>query len=475
MLLYQRVEYLCKQYDELDLNKFSTKSQINSLISQVDKEWITIMSQIGLVNKVKETFSLNNIKITRYGFDIDIFIVPPFCCEDLSKNIESIQENLGCLIVFKHEKVSKWINCKFIFYNDDTKTYKSIKQTKSYMLYIGNDYAGNPIFLNLKDYPHALITGGTRSGKSKMTDCILTNLIINCSPNILQLYLCQIAKSDLILYEDIEHTKAFADNLNKTEQILGYIINTVIPYRNDLIKPYRKKALADNYHDYNKLNHTDKIPTLMIVFDEMSSLYQIKGDDNNIKKQKQLISGLIDKIAQYGSGLGIFLICSLQRPTADNISPFVKAQATSLVSFRQNNSKSAEVATDDTKLPIGLRQREFVYHTDNWDFGIVPWIDNKEIYNLIKPYIKPNHRTIFDDFKKVNSIKSKQITDKKVIKSQEIIKKEPKIDKKELELAKNIAKIPNYVPYEDYSDKKVINEDNKNIKTEKKNGWWLLK
>ena len=116
MLLYQQVQNLCKKYDELDLNKFSTKSQINSLTSRIDKEWITIMSQIGIVNKMKETFSLNNMKFTRYGFDIDIFIVPPFCCDDLSKNIESIQENLGCLILFKHDKIAKWINCRFIFY-----------------------------------------------------------------------------------------------------------------------------------------------------------------------------------------------------------------------------------------------------------------------------------------------------------------------------------------------------------------------
>ena len=279
------------------------------------------------------------------------------------------------------------------------------------------------------------------------------------------MYLCQIAKSDLVIFEDAEQTVAFADNLVKTFVTLEYIVDKLMKERDALIRPYRKKAMASNYHDYNRINKKNsgkKKKTTYVVFDEMASLYQTKGDSKDIKEAKQRIISLIDDIARYGASLGVFLISSLQRPTSDNLSPMVKAQSTAIISFRQNNTKSSEVATDDGNLALGLEQREFVYIlASNSNYGIVPWTKDKEVYESIKPSLKPRHINIFNI---INKDKPSENKDVKVGK-EKIEFDKTRIKSKEEILKENVKKIKNFVPFDDYSGKNILTEkEYENIK-----------
>lgn len=455
MLLKTEVYNLCKE--EVNISGFKFKFRVNRVIGNFKSQWICIMANLGLYNKVMNTYSLNNIKFTEYGFKCDIFVVPALNFDMLDSHRDTIQENLGCLILFNRNKTSSFINAKFIFNSNNDKQFKKIEYKEPYKIYIGNDYSGDPILIDMKSYPHALITGGTRSGKSVMQSVGLANLIANFSPKDVNLYLCQIAKSDLVLFEDAEHTKAFADTLEKNIVILEYLVDRVMLQRDNDIRPYRKKARASNYHDYNKLTYTDKMSTIYVVFDEMASLTQTKGDMAEIKTLKERVVFLTDKIAQYGASLGVFLVCSLQRPTADNISSFVKAQSTAVVSFRQNNQKSSEVATDDGKLALGLEQREFVYLlASKSSYGIVPWTKDIEIYELIKPFLKPNHRTIFDDLEKEGKRQGVQKNKKSIESIGTHFKTEQEI------LEENIKSIKGYVPYENPNGKRIVKEVKKN-------------
>jgi S-DNA-T family DNA segregation ATPase FtsK/SpoIIIE len=400
MLFNQRIEkYITKMYEskEEKTGFFKWDMERQGVLNSFKKEWLDIMTNLGLYNKYYDAYTPNNIEITEYGIKCDIYITTGLNFEKLDNCKNTIQENLNCTLILNSHKSSCFIDAKFIFCPKEDKEFKIVKQDESYKVYIGNDYSGNPIFLDLKDFPHVMISGGTRSGKSKMTDVMIVNSAVNIPPSDLELFFFQVAKSDLVLYEDLIHTRAFCDTLDKCEIGLNYIVNKVMVERDKLIKPYRKKAMADNYHDYNKLGKGKKMPTIMCVFDETSSIFNAKGDDGSVKKQKQAINALMEKVAQYGASLGVFLATSLQRPTMENMSPFIKSQSISIVSFKQNNNKSAEVATDDAELPIGLKQRQFVFKQDNWDYGIVPWINNTVVYEAIKPFLKPGHKTIFDE------------------------------------------------------------------------------
>lgn len=432
------------------------KSKNRELI-KFEEKWINIMANTGVYNKEKQTFSLNELEKTEYGFKSKILIVDGLRYQELESVKEHIEDAFGCMVVFNKFKRSRIVYSEFIFKTPKGIKFNPLSKIEPFEIYLGNSYNGEPILVDMIKYPHVLITGGTRSGKSKMTDCILTNLIKNCNEMDLELYLIQVAKSDLILYEDAIQCRAFADNLDKTLKVLEHIKNKMSE-RDKLIRPYRKVAKADNYRDYNSINSLSKLSTVIVAFDEMSSLFQ-ENSDKDIKKK---IVELIREIAQYGAGLGIFLLCSLQRPTADNLDPFIKSQSTCIVSFRQNNSKSSEVAIDDGSIALGLEQREFIYKTNNYNYGLVPLVDNKKIYIFIKDKLKPGHRNLFRDLKKINLSLNK--SKERVITPVEFINT---VKTKEDILKENVAKIPNYVPYDSYENLKVIDKSKIPINTEK--------
>ena len=457
MLFYQEVQEVCKNIDNIK------KTKKIKIINKFKKKWIEIMALSNLFNKKFQTFSLNYIEITDYGFKSDIYIVPPLTFDKLDNYRNMIEENMNCLLTFEHKKSSVWINCKFIYNQNKDRIFKPINQPSPYKLYICNDFSGEPVFADMRKYSHILISGTTRSGKSKLTDCLLTNLVYNCDPKDVNLYLCQVAKYDLCLYEDLEHTKAFADTLDKTLTIMKYIVETEMPNRANIIKPYRQKAILDNMYEYNELKTTkEKYPMILVVFDEMASLFDKKGNSNAVKNVKEQIESYIQSITQYGASLSVYILSSIQRPTANLLPPFIKAMSNTLISLKQANSKSSEVATDDSKLAVGLPQRQLVYNLDEWNYGIVPLVNTKDIYQYIKPNIKPNHKTLFDEIKSEDS--------QYIKKSKVKIQNEYDYSKLDYNIQQNINKIKGYVPYQDYKGLTVIDKTNLSSKTNKPKG-----
>lgn len=355
------------------------------------QEWITIMTNLKLYNLYKDTFGINFLEKTNYGFKCELLIPAGLSFADLEKNISKIEDRLKCIMVIRKQKRDNLIECEFIFIQPSEKPFRVIEGLKPYEIYIGDSYDGSPIILSLVKYPNILISGGVRSGKSKMTDCVLTNMIYNTTKENFNLWLCQVAKSDLIAYEDVEQCKGFATTLEESIAMMEQL-EEEIDRRVKLIKPMRKAFKGDNYADYNKLHPKEILPTTIVAFDETSSLFCTKGDDKaTIALKSEIVKHML-RIAQFGGGLGIYLLVSLQRPTADNLNPFIKAMSTITVSLRQNNTKSSEVAIDDSNAAIGLRQREFVYRTEGeYEYGIVPMISNECIHHYLNKKIIIGH------------------------------------------------------------------------------------
>lgn len=430
-----------------------------AVINKFKSKWKNIMALSGLYNAMHLTYSPNRIKVTNYGIVTDIYIVPPLTFDKINEERDMLQENMGCMILFNHSKFSPFIKAKFIFNPHDTDDYKVVKQKYPWEVYIGNNFAGEPIIVDVNKYVHIMESGGTRSGKSVQQSVILTNLIANINPKDVQLYLCQVAKSDLILFKACEHTRAFAKTLEEIYQVLEYLVKVEMPRRSALIEPYRECAKASNFKNYNDLKNTEKIVMTYVIFDETSSLFQEK--DKSVKELKDKVIFNMEEIARYGASLGVCLLTSLQRPTKDNMSPMVKSQCTTNISFRQNNSRSSDVAMDDPSIALGLEQREFVYRLASKDasYGIVPWVKDIELQNIIIKYKKP-HRTLFDDLEKLQHRQGVKKERKKMVETGTHIKTEEEI------LAENISKIKDFVKYENPTGM-IIKEESKALVTQK--------
>lgn len=421
-------------------SELKTQLEQHNKISKLQNTWIRILSNAGIHNKEKDTFTLMDIKAISYGYNAKVVIPYGLTFDGLEKATSLIEDSLPCILVFNKKKNENYATAKII--QTPVKVGKfSPPKVKSYEVFLGVGFDGEPIIIDMNELPHLFICGSTGSGKSKLVDHILTSLIFNCSVLELELYLVQIAKEDLYIYEDMDQVRCFSTSIEKTYLMLKHI-HEKMKERSKSIIPLKKKGLAAKITEYNKRNPSGIMSTVYIVIDEFSSLMTKTSDSKEVKEWKNSIMDYLEEVAQIGRSVGVFLILSLQRPTADKLPPFVKSMCNVKISFRQTNKKSSEVALDDDTA-VGLEPREAILDTGQRNYIKTLEVLDKDILTYLKKHIKPHHRTLtFQEDK-------------------------PKTKGKTPIYDKVTPNIPNYVPYEDISNLKVIDKTKIPSKTEK--------
>lgn len=491
-------------------DKFKENYRLRNKISKLINQWKEIMSQTNTYNQEFLTFTLSHIQEKDYGFKCRIYAPYGLSFDMLEKLKPIIENNLNCMFLYDKKKLDSFIMTRIVLTGFGSKNGKDVlfipPKISPCELYLGKSIDGENVIISVKDICHFLLSGSNGSGKSRMLDCMLTSLIYNCTEKELELYLVQISKNDLVIYEDAIQTRAFCETLEEAEIMFEHIIDKMKD-RDKLIKPMRKDFKGSNITDYNKLHPHNQLSICWIIFDEMASLMNKMGNVNNIKQQKDRIIAMAEEIARVGRALGIFLGCCLQRPKADSLSSDIKAQANLRISFSQNNEKSSEIAMDDGKIAVGLDERVAVYSCkgSGYDFVKTPYIDDSIIAKYIKPKCKRGHRNLFTDLKKLQQDKRviqnidnnhtsdsgqdnqkkgtislpKKETKKEVVKTIDnpinSTPSKPYIElnfdnvdkdiaiKKERSLKNNIANIPNFVPYVSDKLKDITIIDKTNI------------
>jgi len=194
--------------------------------------------------------------------------------------------------------------------NDDCRTLQA---------YLGRDEAGQILFLDLseiKNGPHGLIAGTTGSGKSEMILTLLLSLMVNYSPDQLQIAFIDFKGGGAshifeVLGESLPHICGSLSNLddNCEERVMYALKNECLKRQRILHDAGTKYHLSImNLTDYRLLQKKEstleRIADLVIVVDEFAEL-----KSQNYEMLKQLIS-----IARIGRSIGIHLILSTQKP-----------------------------------------------------------------------------------------------------------------------------------------------------------------
>lgn len=373
-------------------NKIKTSN--NRKIRKLIEDWDEIMFQTGMYNQYDEIFTLSDIVVEEFGFKANLHCPKGLTFKSLETILSVIEDNLHCIFIYNKSRLDNCMEVRIVQRISKDKLFKP-PLTQSYEMYIGDQFDGTPIIVNLNDWCQVMLTGTTGSGKSKLLDCALTTQVYNHMATELELYLLQLDKCDLALYEDSRICKGFADNLDKAIVILEHL-KKELDKRNALVKSVKKKGKGSNITDYNKVNPMNAQSTIWVVLDEMASIHEKPSDNEVVKHKKKYIDDMLAAIAQFGRSNNVFLICCIQRPTADMINSFTKAMCNLKIAFKASNSKSSEVATDDAKIALDLEKRVAVYKLLSYDFLQTPWIDDPLIMKYIAKMQEPNHYTIFE-------------------------------------------------------------------------------
>ena len=216
------------------------------------------------------------------------------------------------------------------------------KATDPLTFAVGKDISGKSVVANLAKMPHLLIAGTTGSGKSVMTNTLISSLLYRNAPSDMKLIIVDPKQVEMAQYQDIPHL--LTPIITQTEKALSAMKWAVgeMERRYSLMAEEKVKNIAD----YNaKIAKTatenpekeGKMPYIVIVIDEMADLMMMAGKD---------LEMLIVRIAQKGRAAGIHLVLATQRPEVKVITGLIKANIPGRIAFAVGSQMDSRIMLD---------------------------------------------------------------------------------------------------------------------------------
>jgi hypothetical protein len=227
--------------------------------------------------------------------------------------------------------------------------------------------------VNLEDYPHILVAGASRSGKSNMLNNMLSALIRFCRAGDLKLILIDPKKVELSYYRNVPHLER--PIIYDYEEAVGVLeeMNALVDERTDKLMGKAKELST-----YNKRYPGDAMPRIVVVVEELASLYPTKKQGEEVKR-------LITRIANMGRAVGVHLILCTQLPIVEIIPSVIKVNMWIRIAGRVQNATESMVILgtgDAARLPAVPGR--MVYGRDSYKHFIqTPLIDEDDIKEAI--------------------------------------------------------------------------------------------
>jgi S-DNA-T family DNA segregation ATPase FtsK/SpoIIIE len=232
-------------------------------------------------------------------------------------------------------------------------TSKAFQETKyDLALALGRTITNDPFIIDLTKMPHLLVAGATGQGKSVGINAIITSILYKKHPSEVKFVLIDPKRVELPLYAKIErHFLAKLPGeedaiITDTQKVIRTLNSLCIEMDNRL--ELLKDAQSRNLKEYNekfisrRLNPEKGhryLPYIVLIIDEFADLIMTAGRE---------IEPPIGRLAQLARAIGIHLIISTQRPSANIITGFIKANFPTRIAFRVFSSIDSRTIIDAT-------------------------------------------------------------------------------------------------------------------------------
>ena len=205
---------------------------------------------------------------------------------------------------------------------------------------VGKDISGRAVVANLAKMPHLLIAGTTGSGKSVMTNALITSLLYHNAPSDMKLIIVDPKQVEMAQYQDIPHL--LTPIITQTDKALSAMKWAVgeMEKRYSLMAEEKVKNIADYNAKMSKSTDPEKeskMPYIVIVIDEMADLMMMAGKD---------LEMLIVRVAQKGRAAGIHLVLATQRPEVKVITGLIKANIPGRIAFAVGSQMDSRIMLD---------------------------------------------------------------------------------------------------------------------------------
>ncbi|MBQ4316753.1 MAG: DUF87 domain-containing protein [Clostridia bacterium] len=202
---------------------------------------------------------------------------------------------------------------------------------------LGEDVAGNPVYLDIAKMPHLLVAGATGQGKSVCINSLIISLLYRNHPNDVKLILIDPKSVEFADFKDIPHL--LVPVINDPKNAAGTLnwACTEMENRYRLIQEVGARDLAG----YNLAVADDPerqlMPQIVIFIDEFADLMMTAPDD---------VETSVCRLAQKARAAGMHLVIGTQRPSVDVITGLIKANIPSRIALTTTSQIDSRTIID---------------------------------------------------------------------------------------------------------------------------------
>ncbi len=218
---------------------------------------------------------------------------------------------------------------------------------------LGEDVAGNPVYLDIAKMPHLLIAGATGMGKSVCMNSLIISLLYRAHPDEVKMILIDPKRVELTDYNGIPHL--LVPVINEPKKAAGTLnwLCAEMERRYTLIQEVGARDLMGYNLSVVDDPERETMPQIVIIIDELADLMMTAPDD---------VETSICRLAQKARAAGMHLVIGTQRPSVDVITGLIKANIPSRIAFTVQSQVDSRTILDTTGAEKLLGRGDMLYY-----------------------------------------------------------------------------------------------------------------
>lgn len=351
----------------------------NRYLKSKAKMWLNLMDSLNIKNNLNETFTPINISVKCNFILFDIQIPAGFTVAKLEHFQEEINSYFKGVSTIKKVKFSDRCIVKIILEDLSDFNFEPISCSNS-EIYIGKTLDNEPYKVNLtKGASHLLIGAPSGKGKSFLLASILTNLIYN-SNNDIDLFLLQMKKGDVGIFERCKPTKYCAYTLNDIHKGLKTLVDL-----SDTRDAQFNELGIKNLKHFNSHYPNNTMNRVYVVLEEISFFMPNETDSGNIKHIKSDCLEMLKTLVKVGRSSGIHIISVCQRSTVENIPSTMKSMMIRVSLGQLSSIDSINIIESDAAIYLDNKECLVYGYEPGENLVHIPSID--EDFKILQKYV----------------------------------------------------------------------------------------
>ena len=218
----------------------------------------------------------------------------------------------------------------------ESDNFKKFKSKTAFAL--GKDISGSCVVADFADFPHALIAGGTGSGKSVCINSLIMSILFKARPDEIKMIMVDPKMVELSVYDGLPHL--LIPVVTDPKHAAGALNWAVGEMKNryKLLNENKVRNLKDHNKLMEEIDEPDaKLPEIVIIIDELADL---------MLAAKNEVESAINSIAALARAAGMYLVIATQRPSVDVVTGVIKNNIPTRIALSVSSSVDSRTILD---------------------------------------------------------------------------------------------------------------------------------